>query len=417
MLVEKREIEKHIEKIIRDIILDNEICSKLYDICREKYNIPHNISSDYITTRRSLEEANVFVLFALMDSYEIIKKKTTSKLPNFFTQNEINMFRIYKYEEKKLSFPLKFPMIQVAEDQWVGTIDVETLVLMREAGIINYNQNAQRVLKRVVRGENQYYMISVNKRAVNQIAESLESQNFISNTITLNIPLEIESSFYYNAKQRELIIESLDHFDITDGYHRYLALCKAKDKNPEFDYTMELRIVNFDEDKARRFIYQEDQKTQMKKTDVNAYDTTNGGNRVATRLNDNSNLQGQILMNGGVIHYPDLAGLIDYFYFKGVTKEKKNVTVLQASNELTILFNGLTEHNTKYLTQRYTYKVLAVVMFCFYYYRNKDQSNIYLVIDAVVDRVNKEVNNIKFYGREPKRSMMNEIEKIVKEVE
>lgn len=126
--------------------------------------------------------------------------------------------------------------------------------------MINYNVNAQRTMQRVIKGDKELYRITLNKHAVNSIRRSFESGEFIPNTITLNIPEDPENEFYYNEKNSELVIKNINHFDISDGYHRYVAACQAYDQNDKFNYPLEIRIVSFDNDKVKKFIFQEDQK-------------------------------------------------------------------------------------------------------------------------------------------------------------
>ena len=66
----------------------------------------------------------------------------------------------------------------------------------------------------------------------------VKEDSFVPNTITLNIPMETEFDFHYDEDSCSLITKSVEHLDITDGYHRYIAACQAKDKNQNFDYAV-----------------------------------------------------------------------------------------------------------------------------------------------------------------------------------
>ena len=182
---------------------------------------------------------------------------------------------------------------------------------------------------------------------------------------------------------------------------------------------MELRIVNFTEDKAKQLIYQEDQKTKMRKVDSNSMNMNKAANIVVTRLNENviCNLKGLISRNEGIINFGDLAELVDYFYFKNVTKEKERIITINAVKELTDNFNMLTEYNTDYLEHKIDYKTLLTAMFCFDFYKNNnlDTSNMCKVIENAADIV-KISDNKKFNNKAPRKSLMNEVEKIVRGV-
>ena len=66
---------------------------------------------------------------------------------------------------------------------------------------------------------------------------------------------------------------------------------------------MIIQLVTFPEEKAKQFIYQEDQKTQMKRIDSAAMNQYNPANTVVTKLNSdpNSNIRGMIVKNNGKI--------------------------------------------------------------------------------------------------------------------
>ena len=204
---------------------------------------------------------------------------------------------------------------------------------------------------------------------------------------------------------------------MTDGYHRYIAACQTKDKNQSFDYPMELRIVNFTEDKAKQFIWQEDQKTKMRKIDSKSMNMNSAANIVVTRLNENirCNLKGLISRNDGIIPFGEFAELVDYFYFKGIGKEKEKITIIRAVKELTDNFNMLTEYNMEYLEHKMSYKTLLVAMFCFDYFKDDDanKSNVCEIIERAAREINNSTNK-KFQNKTPRRSLMVEVEEIVK---
>ena len=90
-------------------------------------------------------------------------------------------------------------MIQVADDQWIGTLDVNTFFSFQNAGLINYNPNTQRSMTKVTRNGNDIYRITLNKSAVNSIKSDMLERIYIPDTITLNIPADDEfADFYYD---------------------------------------------------------------------------------------------------------------------------------------------------------------------------------------------------------------------------
>lgn len=416
MIKDKSELEKNIEDEIIKIITDNDICKRIVNYLKETYDIPRIMTMDYLAMRLSLAQASEFILFCILDGIERVTEKKQSKIDKFFTMQEVKAFRNAKYEESKLKFPLRFKVIQVRDDQWTGKIDMKTLMKMRAAQIINYNANAQRTLQKIIKGDKEIYKISINPASVNAIKKLFKNNTYIPTPFTLNIPLDTDYDFDYDEDKCELIIRSLDHFDLTDGYHRYIAGCNLSDTDRNFNYTMELRIINFTEDKAKQFIYQEDQKTKMKKIDSESMNMNKASNIVVTRLNESPqcNLQNSISRNQGLINFGHLSDLIDYFYFKGAGKKNEKQIIMTAVKELTDNFNRLTAHNPIYLEKPYSYKQLTAIMCTFNYFkdRNDDFCNI---IDKVIKNT-ENLDNKKFYAKSPKKSIMNEIENIIEEI-
>lgn len=420
MLKDKKTLEQYLDEQCDRIVLDNNKCKSIYTYANETYDIPKSIISDLISKRMVMSEVSEFILFILLDSIHNVLRdnKEILGVDKFYTMQEAKHYRVSKYKVEKIKFPLIFKMIQVSDDQWIGKITVDMLMKLRQTQLINYNINAQRTMQKIIRGDKESYKITLNQKAVNEIQSSFESNEFIPNTITLNIPMETDYDFNYDEENYSLIIKSLDHFDITDGYHRYIAACQTKDKDHNFDYPLEFRIVNFTEDKAKQFIFQEDQKTKMRKVDSNSMNMNKAANIVVTRLNENVrfNLKGLVGRNEGIIPFGELAELVDYFYFKGTKKEKEKSITIQALKELTDNFNVLTEYKTDYLEHKMSYKTLLVIMFCFDYFKDsKDKTKMCEVIEKAIKEIENS-DNKKFYNKTPRKALMSEVEEIVKGV-
>lgn len=420
MLKAKKSLEQYLREQCDKFVLDNNVCKEICICANNTYDIPKGMVSDLITGRMEMSEVSEFILFILLDSihHAIPDNKDILGVDQFYTMQEAKHYRVSKYETEKIKFPLVFKMIPIAEDQWIGKVTVDMLMKLRQSQLINYNVNAQRTLSKVVKGDKTTYKITLNQKAVTEIQSSFEDSSFIPNTITLNIPMETENDFFYDEESCSLVIKSIEHLDITDGFHRYIAACQEKDINPNFNYPLELRVVNFTEDKAKQFIYQEDKKTKMRKLDSNSFNMNKAANIVVTRLNENvrCNLKGLISRNDGIVPFAELAELVDYFYFKGIGKEKERIVTIQAVKELTDNFNILTEYDTEYLEHRMTYRTLLAIMFCFNYFKdNEDKTTMCEVIKKTATELEKSTSK-KIANKTLRKSLMSEVEEIMKGV-
>ena len=326
-----------------------EIIKKMYD----KYDIPIDLSSDILTFRKALSEVSILVVFAFTDTI------LNSSLNIYFTPDEIETCGNAKYEVGEKLDTITFKMIRVADDQWIGSTDVETMMQLRNKQIIHYNGDTQRALQHVIRNGNEILQPYLNHSAVTEISELYQTNNFIPNTITLNLPEDAD--FEYNEKTCELIIYGTEHFDITDGYHRYVAMGNAYDSKEGFNYPVELRITKFSTVRAQKFIYQEDHKTKMRRLDAKYLNPDDYGNMIVKKLDEDSNLNGRINNRDGIIEAPYLAEVINKLW-----KPKNNKEVILFAKDIRQKLNSFTEEYINYLDKEWSRPEIITVFYGFY---------------------------------------------------
>lgn len=401
MLKSRDQLESYLENKIVNIGLNKtEMDTAVGELCL-RHNINKVRSTNIFSHRVSLQEVTEFELFCLL---QYVRE---SRLDEFFTKSEIDNWANYGLvDEDSNVFPIVIKCVQIEPDQYIGKADVNFFMNLRNHQLINYNAAAQRTMQRMVRGNFEYYKISVNQTAVKQIVESYNNNAFIPNTITLNIPINETSKWYYDDKNCELVIESLDAFDISDGYHRYVAMSRLKDSNPDWNYPMEIRIISFDNDRTRNFIFQEDQKTKMRKVDSNSMNMNSNANIVVDRINQDSrfDLKGEIGRNGGLISFGELAGLIDYFYFKRKTLDKPAGLVRATiQKDFVDRFNELVETDQNLFAKRFDFKELCIIMYGFFH---KFETTTIL---AALNNAS-ELSNSKFTNKTPRKTLFTDID-------
>lgn len=363
MLKSRQDLESFLSNRCESIVFNTELCEKIRNYMLEKYNIPTGTTMDMIA-RNILGSQTDFVLFCLVEGIDHIQK--TDYIKEFFTEIEIKQYKREKLEKDTVKFPIKIKCDQVAPDQWIGASNAEFFMELRRAQLIKYNANAQRVMKRIVKGENIFFKLIPNKLAIKAIRVLMQKNMYMPTTITLNIPYDSDAKFYFDEVARELVIEEIDMFDISDGYHRFLAMCEESDENINFSYPMEIRIINFTDEKTRQFIYQEDQKTKMAKDNSNAMNANRPSNNVIDKLNEMSTFEfkGQIGLNEGSINYVELSNVIEYFYFRK-KKEYTNLDIRNVRDDIKTKLNALAEYDSSYITKVLGTKELALIFYVF----------------------------------------------------
>lgn len=418
MITSKSLLVEYLKAQCKRIVLDKALCKEIYTHAKETYGMPRGLTSDLISERRDLTKETEFILFVLFESLQE-KCKLDKKLDNFFATQEIKFYKESKYKDRlSIKFPLIFKMIQINEDQWIGDIDIQTLMKLRKAQLINYNSATQRVLKKVVKGETEEYQIALNQKSVKEIKESFEKGEFISNTITLNIPLDTESSFYYNPEKCELVINRLECFHIVDGFHRFISASQAHDLNEEFNYKMELRIANWEEAKAQTFIWQDNHKTFMQKANIESYNMNKESNLIVERLNNNvlCNIKGLINRNDGIINFGDLSDLINWFYLKN-TRKRGNAFQVKIVKEIVENLNTITELDSEYIDKKWDYNLTLATMCVFDLFNktDKDKSEMDIVIKKVYERISNSEDKV-FKVKGARKILINKVNNIIEEV-
>lgn len=339
MIKTNEELYKYLNNTLLNELSNKAFLTKVTQLAFQKYNYPPNLSSDYFTLKVPFEKANQQELFILVDTIGTVKENDTVHF--FYSDEEIKLFSEDKYHQEKITFPLKYQCIQISEQQWIGKISAKELMRLRDAQLIKYNEKSQRTMKHIVRGDSEIWKISLNKKAVDQIVELMQQGRFIPNTITLNMPQDAKCE--YNQDKQELKITT-DHFDILDGYHRFIALSKASNLDPDFDYVMEIRFTQYPPGQDEYFTYQEDQKTHMTKMQSKALDPSDLGNQICKTLNADFEflLNNQLLRSGGIIDMSVMSETIRFVYLDNPIPQKDLVkTRLSITNELKTKLNQM----------------------------------------------------------------------------
>lgn len=389
-----------------------------YDAIRRdlfvRYDIPMGLTMDMII-RAKFAEQTEHILFCLLQG---IENFTSNKniVDEYFMPVEIAKYSNTKMPNKRLRFPLVIKCNQVTDDQWIGAVDTNWFMALREAQLINYNENAQRTLTKIISHGVEYYKITLKENTVKGIRSCLQRGEYIPTPITLNIPLEVDSDFYYDEDQGALVINSLPYFDIADGYHRYVAMCREKDVNPAFNYNWELRIVNFAEDRARYFIYQESLKATMNQMNAKSMNSYGSANIVADRLNKDSTfgLFGEINNHGGTIPAPEFIKVLEFFYFKQKNDMNEKELIRFVKDDIKNKFNHLIDLDIVYLTKKYTYVDLLIMLYVFV--NTNDLSSLDKYIKGMTERIHT-INPTQLQpSKNISKPLVNNLDKIFQEV-
>lgn len=369
---------------------------------KRKYDIPLNLSANILSGQKYLDEYSEYILYCFCD---VITPNLTD---TYFVDREINYYSEQRFKIETVEFPIVFNVNQVTEEQWIGAFTMQELMKFRAAGLINYNINTQRTLAHIVKGNQDYYNVSINRTNIKKIKGMVERGEFIPNTITLNIQVDDTiSDFEY--KNGKLIIKSIKAFDIIDGFHRYLAFGQIYDENPDFDYPLEVRITNFSESKGKQFTYQEDQKTFMKKVDSDSLNQYDLYNMLVKRLNEDTlcDFCG-LIKTGKTISEGRLAVALKIY---DISDRKEMIGLVKVIRDK---LNRLTMIDPDLLEMEWQPWHIYTAVWCF---KNEKSPDITVKSIYKADKIDKVIKNRILKANSFKDKTQKYIENIVKEVE
>ena len=349
------------------IAIDQDLNEQVAQYCFQKFNVPLGRTKDITSDRiqlNTLSDEDIFFLTSGVD--DAVK---TFDINNYYDQTEIKNYKKCKYQEAKLNWPIAISCFPVDNKQWIGIIDAALLNELNKANMINYNPNKQRGLIKIINGDSVEFKEMLIQKSVNQIQNLMEKNEYIPDDITLDIPEESDPEYEYDDKLHTLYIHKLNHFDITDGYHRFRAILQCLEKNPNFNYPMEVRVTAFSEQRTRQFIYQKDQKNKLQKSDSKSLNIFRYSNEVVSRLNERGN---GCLLNGLItrdtnskIDSATLSDLIEYYWLKPSTvrwKKVSNIELIQVTKEVKEILNRVINEDPEYLGSKYlSFKHLIVL--------------------------------------------------------
>ena len=336
-------LRKDLRDVCDVIVFKRDLSTQITDYCYNTYKVPTGTIMDLISDRVPFTKVESELLFYLADG--VCRITDRINLDDYFDEREIKRYKETSFGNK-VSFPIIIPCIEVHKGrQWIGAVDAKFFIDLDKAGMIRYNPNKQRTMKKVLKGEEVEFKYSLKPSSVNQIAKLMEEQEYIPDALTLDIPDDLDADFIYDEERKELRIKYIDQFDITDGYHRLRAMLKNYEVDHTFNYPMEIQITKFSVARTQQFIFQADQKNKMTVSQSKSYDTMRYSNEIVNMLNERGSgcmLSGMIHRgaNGSIVDYAALSDIIEYYWIKPISKQNiGRAEIIEIFQEVKLFIN------------------------------------------------------------------------------
>ena len=260
------------------------------------YNITAGEATDILIGKLPVELMQKDTLFKVTSVLYELNKTTNGT----FDVKKLNVDD-YFTEKEKVEYNQKVDRETQNEDiiikagNWTKVTDDQYFIIITPDDLmscyinrnkINYNPNTQRNLTIKETKTGLVKMITFDSDAYKEISESMENNNYISDILALNVNPD------YYAPPRvvngNIVIPNDSQIDCIDGYHRLQGAITTKINHPEWNQPLTFFLFICDEDKAVRYILQQDKKIHLSDEQVTKADTTDAANFIINKLNDSS---------------------------------------------------------------------------------------------------------------------------------
>ena len=330
MKKDREVLEHNLYKVIQEYAnKKNENGVQIKDLVAEKLRkvgISTGGTKKIINKNDPLEIQGQYMIFIITDAFYSATREPIIDPEKFFTEKEIKEYKQFNKEGAKSreKFPLTFKGVKkISDDYYRLDSSIETIKDWAERKLFTYNFDTQRNAK----VKDGILMPSINKKSVQEIAERIQEGRFHSNHLTFNLLSNGEEEFKYDSKNRVLTIYN-GEMNIIDGFHRVLGILRALSENPESTYVTGINITNFDIDKARDFIVQENKQNPINQTQLKSWDKERMSTIVIEKINTSadSEFKGLVVTDmkfikakKGMVHFEHLEHVIDkYFKIKNI---------------------------------------------------------------------------------------------------
>jgi hypothetical protein len=238
-----------------------------------------------------------------------------------------------------------------ADEDYSTIFQLSKIVEFFDNRIFKYNSETQRPLLSKIYGGHEIKEIDLNENNVKAIKNNIVEGKQIPDEITLNVLQTGEEDVHYDGKRRIFTLHSGD-LDVIDGWHRLVAARKAYYEDPSVNFYLKVRIVHWDIDRAKAFIYQKSLGSQLDPFAKKVYDVYNPINQIINKINTNpkSNLKGKI----GSDKTDNDKIKFDIFYdtLNILFDVKTNGEVVSVSNYIKDGFNLITDNDESLLDKK-----------------------------------------------------------------
>lgn len=343
MKIDRKEIEIRILKNLSLVKKSRKSLNEL-NVYLSEINVPYGIVESIFSNEEVISELDISIIVGISIAAYKLTKDGDLHIESLFGDREVrdalNILNQTISEKIYLPIPLN-DVIRIKDDSYVTKISIKDLVKMFESQLIIYDYEAQRGAKYKTNASGGIVKTPiVNKASVKRISKKMADNEYLEDTIVLNVfSTEVDPVTYYEDSKTLTINEGVI-ISILDGFHRLQGAVSALQTNPNAELVEILSIRTYDDETAQKFFGQINTINVLKKERRNELAQERMSDKVVASLQKKSEIGKQIASSSEVSH---LAGELTTFDILSYTIDKvyslnKQFDVLETSDYLNNFF-------------------------------------------------------------------------------
>lgn len=303
-MLNRQNLESDLLRVVTQYNNNNDVKNKVIALLEKKNFEMGNIVKIFnqVIPFQSLSETDLCV-FAIALNEAVAPFNESIDLTKYFSDVELeaaNTYKLSRKREKYITLEHVFRNPAHENEYNCGYVSYKTIANWYNNMFVQYNPATQRELTIKEKDGQLIRSITLNPKSVEEITELMVNRKFTANAITFNVLATGLEKFNYDEEEKVLTIDITDEntkFDIIDGFHRSVAICRAVKENPDLDEYIEVRILNYSVEQAQDFIVREDKRNAIKKSHLQFYNQKDNNMMIAKDINNFGNEMSNVMFN------------------------------------------------------------------------------------------------------------------------
>lgn len=352
----KEEAREYMYGLLDELKRKRRVANRIKNELLNEYNIPFDITQKIINDVDNYRNSNIKYLFAICEKAALYLRGGNGKILSYFSERELKEMRSTLTQElvekKEFPYTFKYPAIKINNDDWILPTDMQEIFDLMNNGMIEYNPETQRELKRLFNRDKNKIIEEplIVESSVSTMVDLIRRRELANTMITLNARVGTADSGMevdYDENTGKITITKGTLLDCLDGFHRIVSIVRALSVSPEINEKMKLNLLNFDIPKAKNHFAQINTINPVSKSRIMQAGSTNNEliHFISDQLQNNSELKGRV-SSADFIHPLDREYLITFkllyeFIEENFKDVKDKAEAIKVSRFLTNFINEL----------------------------------------------------------------------------